>query len=309
MNAKKFGFRKKTSQKLTALGIVIIAILVAIDNWLPYSLLSHYKCPVNSQPQILRQYGAIAETIQFSVADGTQVSGWWIPAKTRSSKPPITLILLHGLGGTRQDLLEFALPLWKKGINLAAIDLRGHGNSSGEFFTYGFNEWKEVSGLIDNLQQRGAKRMAVLGISAGGVVGISAAAHDTRIHSLVTIGAFADLDQMITRRSPWLPALWRDRAKANAEQMGQFRIKDVSAIANVQKITCPILITHGTADDYILFEDGQSLYRSAPEPKMFYAIQSANHANMLWKEKQKLQTQIFNFIQANTEYDIESNTQ
>lgn len=272
----------------------IAAIGLAIDNSLPYALLSHHKFSVEPQPQIFNRYNATAELISFTTRDGAKINGWFIP--TPSPKQSQTLIILHSLGGTRQDFLEFALPLWNQGYNLALIDLRGHGSSSGEFFTYGYHEWQDVSGLIDYLEQRNVKKISVMGISAGGTVAIASAVHDPRIQSLITIGTFADLNHTIDQQVSFLPAIWRDRAKARAEDLGHFSINDVSAIANIQKVNCPIFIAHGTADTYIPFEDGQTLYRNAANPKTFYAIPNATHATMLTQEPEKLQTQILRFL-------------
>ena len=88
-------------------GVVLLGLL-AFDNWLPYSLLSHHKYAVMAQPPILDQYGAKAETFTFMTADRVEISGWFIPAKTPTQR---TIIILHTLGSNRQDMLEFGLPL------------------------------------------------------------------------------------------------------------------------------------------------------------------------------------------------------
>jgi uncharacterized protein len=276
---------------------ILIAVILGIDHWLPYSLLSHYKIPVEAQPQSLKQYDAAKEEITFKTKDGVKIAGWLIPAKARSTEQP-TLILIHGRGSNRQSLLEFALPIWQKGFNLALIDLRGHGGSEGEFFTYGYHEWQDVSGLIDDLEQRNlSKRVAVLGTSAGGVVAIAATAKDQRIRALVSVGAFAELNQTIERQSGWLPGAWREHAKGNAERMAKFRISEVAAIANIQQVRVPSLIAHGTADTYIPFEDGQQIFQSATGNKRFYGIANAVHETMLTLDRQKLQQEISDFLQ------------
>lgn len=275
---------------------LLAGLVLAIDNWLPYSLLSHHKRSVNPQPPILQQYQAIAEPIAFKTQDGMKIAGWFIPAKTNAATRP-TLILLHGLGGKREDWLDFGLPIWQQGFNLALIDLRGHGGSDGEFFTYGYHEWKDVAGVIDFLEQRKlSKQIAVMGMSAGGAVAVSSAAQDKRIRALITIGAFADLSQTIERQSQWLPGFWREHAKSKAEQMAQFQISKASAIAQIQTVECPVLIAHGTADTYIPFSDGDQIYQNARSQKTFYAIADATHADMLIKHRAQLKGQIIQFL-------------
>ena len=280
------------------LGIVIVFLpVILIDNWLPYALLSHYNYPVDSQPAIFEQFNAKVEEIKFTT-DDVDISGWWIPSPKLPSENP-TLIVLHSLGGTRQDFLTFNLPIWQQGVNLALIDMRDHGESGGKYFTYGFHERKDVSKLIDFLQKnykQAAQHIAVMGISAGGVVAISSASYDNRIQGLITISAFADLNQTIAKQVPWLPPLGRKRAIAKAEEIAKFKIAEISPINRIIKVRCPILIVHGTEDKYIPFANGKKLYRAVEGEKYFYAVEGGNHSNILDKGGEELQNRIVEFV-------------
>lgn len=174
------------------LGIILAFLpFILIDGWLPYALLSHYNHNVDSQPAIFKEFNVKVEDINFTTDDNVKISGWWIPSPKLATESP-TLIVLHSLGGTRQDFLKFNLPIWQQGFNLALIDMRSHGNSGGEYFTYGFHERRDVSQLIDFLEQHHKKavdNIAVMGISAEGAVAISSAAYDNRIQALISISA------------------------------------------------------------------------------------------------------------------------
>ncbi len=279
---------------------IIIALLpiFLIDNWLPYALLSHYNYPVDSQPAIFQEFNAKVENINFTTTDNIDISGWWIPSPKKSSENP-TLIVLHSLGGTRQDFLKFNLPIWQQGFNLALVDMRSHGKSGGEYFTYGFHERKDVSQLIDFLEtyhKEASQHIAVMGISAGGAVAISSAAYDKRIKGLVTISAFADLNKTIAKQVPWLPSFWRKRAIIKAEEIAKFSIAEISPINQIAKVNCPILIVHGTLDKYISPENGQKLYDAAKDEKHFYAVEGGNHSTVLNKGGEELQKKIVEFV-------------
>ena len=101
--------------------------------------------------------------------------------------------------------------------------MRGHGESDGEFFTYGAHEWQDVVAVIDHLAAR-SQAFVVLGASAGGAVAIRAAAEDSRIRGVITIGTFADLASTIADQTPMLPDWWWQRAIAKAEQLGDFSV-------------------------------------------------------------------------------------
>ncbi|MEM7725162.1 MAG: alpha/beta fold hydrolase [Cyanobacteria bacterium P01_A01_bin.45] len=295
----------KTYWKRFLIGILIAILpLMFIDNWLPYALLSHYNFNVDSQPTLLNKFNADLEDISFQTDDGVEISGWWIPAPKFSSDSQIlqnpTLIVLHSLGGTRQDFLNFYLPIWQKGFNLTLIDMRGHGNSGGKYFTYGFHERKDISKLIDYLQDKkqvNNQKIAIMGISAGGTVAILSANYDKRIQALVSIAAFADLDQTITKQVPWLPLFWKKRVLKKAEKIAKFKIAEISPVKQIKKLDCPIFIVHGTADKYIPFINGQKLYDAAKSEKLLYPIKDADHSTMLDKGGKELQNQIVKFLQ------------
>ena len=283
--AKPSRWRRRLIFGLAGAVFLLAAAALALDHWLPYMLLSHYKFSVDPHPKILDEHGATTEPIEFITQDGVPIRGWFIPAPpARDGRPAITMIVLHTLGRTRQDMLEFTLPFRRDGFNLALIDLRGHGESGGELFTYGAHEWRDVQGLLDWLARRpdgAGERVAVLGASSGGAVAIAAAVRDRRIRAVATIDSFADLRTVAAHQASWLPGFWLRRALAKAEHLADFRIEDASPERLACELRCPLLVAHGTADSYVPFEEGQRLYAAAGSPrKEFYEIQGAGHATM-----------------------------
>ncbi len=85
--------------------------------------------------------------------------------------------------------------------------------SEGKCFTYGFHERQDITAAIDVANAKQADQtFAILGVSAGGTVAISAAARDERIWKVVTIGTFANLGETIEAQTKWLLGELRKRA-------------------------------------------------------------------------------------------------
>ena len=180
--------------------------------------------------------------------------------------------------------------------------MRSHGVSGGEYFTYGFHERKDVSQLIDFLEKNykpSSQNIALMGISAGGAVAISSAAYDKRIQGLITISAFADLNNTIKKQVPWLPSFWRNRAITRAEEIAEVNIAEISPITQIKRVNCQILIVHGTEDRYIPFVNGKKLYDAAEGEKSFYAVEGGNHSTVLDKGGEELQEKIVEFVKDN----------
>ncbi len=269
--------------------VLPIALGLALDNGLPYALIDHANRPVEARSVLWNE--ANVETLAFQNSAGTTLAGWWVPKPNAKQ----TVILLHTLGGNRADLLDFAEPIWKAGFNLVMLDLRSHGMSEGKYFTYGFDEWKDVMAAIDTVNAKQPNQtFAILGVSAGGTVAISAAARDNRIRKVVTIGTFADLGATIETQTKWLPEGWRKRAIGRSEELANFKVSETSAKQWISQVTVPVMITHGEMDSYIPLDNGEQLFAAAKEPKVFYKIAGTNHDSML--RSLDLQREVIRFL-------------
>jgi uncharacterized protein len=261
----------------------------ALDNGLPYALIDHANRPVEARSTLWNE--AKVEMLEFQNPGGTKLSGWWVP----KSDAKQTVILLHTLGGNRSDLLDFAEPIWKAGFNLVMLDLRSHGMSDGKYFTYGFDEWKDVMAAIDTVNAKQPNQtFAVLGVSAGGTVAISSAVRDVRIRKVVTIGTFADLGATIDAQTKLLPGFWRGRAIGRSEELANFKVAETSAKRWISQVSVPVMIAHGTQDTYIPLSNGEQLFGAAKEPKIFFKIDGANHDSML--KSNDLQQEVIRFL-------------
>jgi uncharacterized protein len=273
-----------------ALALAPIALGLMLDNALPYMPIDHMNRPVEQRSQLWNE--ANLETLAFASSDGTKLAGWWVP-RSGATK---TLILLHSLGGNREDLSVFAEPIWQAGFNLVMLDMRSHGMSQGKYFTYGFHEWKDVQAAIDLVSSKQPNQtFSILGVSGGGPVAIAAAAHDQRIRKVVTIGAFADLNATIEAQTKLLPGFWRDRALGRSQELAAFNLKETSAKQWIAQVKVPVMIAHGDADTYIPFQNGEELFAAAQQPKVLYRIAGASHDTMT--RSPDLQQAVIKFLQ------------
>jgi fermentation-respiration switch protein FrsA (DUF1100 family) len=75
---------------------------------------------------------------------------------------------------------------------------------------------------------------------------------------------------------------------------------DVNAVNSVEQLQrfndTPILVMHGTEDDWIPFAQGQALYESAKEPKQFYPIEGAPHFPVLDADPEGIKKTLLDFV-------------
>ncbi|MUG45284.1 alpha/beta hydrolase [Paenibacillus woosongensis] len=107
------------------------------------------------------------------------------------SKPKATVIICHGLGGTRTDVhricLRFARALVQNGYSCLRIDLTGSGISQGEFYEFTISQSvKDIDQSIRYVQQNfGADQIHLLGFSDGAFIAYQVALQQSYIKGLI----------------------------------------------------------------------------------------------------------------------------
>ncbi len=126
--------------------------------------------------------------------DGQTIAYQIYPGKTGSTP----VILLHMLGRTRTDWDGFARWLQKNGYTVVAPDLRGHGQSSGDWKKFtddDFNKMTyDVAALKSMLENQGAdvKKLAIIGASIGANTAFNYATTDSDVATVILLSPGLD---------------------------------------------------------------------------------------------------------------------
>jgi uncharacterized protein len=222
-------------------------------------------------------------------ADGTRIAGWYIPAAGEIGPREATVVLTHGWGSNKSNMLPHAEMLRER-YNVVAFDLRGHGQSSGQITTQGVLEQHDLRAMIDWLErEKGPRQIAVLGVSMGGATAVNAAQRDRRIDALVLDSTHATLASAIQARLERagyplsVPASWAVLF-GGLVRTGH----DLSAVDPARAIArvgdTPVLVVHGGADGTMSPRDADEL-RGAAEaagvPVELRICPEAGHAAVL----------------------------
>ncbi|MDB5298747.1 MAG: prolyl oligopeptidase family protein [Phycisphaerales bacterium] len=147
--------------------------------------------------------------VSFSATDGVPLRGWWIPASRsertddRHPGPPWgeqTVIICHGFGADKAADLLLARDLVPNGYNVLAFDFRAHGESGGQFTTFGDLERRDVLGAVRWVRGNHAAqshKLFGLGESMGAAALISAAADASpEGQAIDAVAVFAPFDRL-----------------------------------------------------------------------------------------------------------------
>lgn len=225
------------------------------------------------------------EEINVLTRDGLRLNGWLVKAKPSARG---TILFLHGVGDCKIAGIPYAKLFYDNGFNTFLYDSRRHGESEGEYCTYGYYEKYDAISVIDYLGSRSDIRLGKLGIfgsSMGAAVAIQAAALDKRIVAIVAENSFATLRTIFDdyqKRMIKLPFHYlRNIVIKRSERMAQFKANEVSPLDAVSHVHLPILFIYATHDRHIDPRYSRMLYERTDEPKEIFAVDGASH-NDTW---------------------------
>lgn len=136
--------------------------------------------------------------------DGQSCAAWLYPAVGRNPAP--TVVMAHGLSGTRRDRLgAFAGRFSEAGFAALVFDHRGFGDSEGEPDRFDprrqLEDWRAAIACARSRSEADADRVATFGSSMGGGNALAAAAEDLRVRAAISQVPFIDLLRQ-AHRSP-----------------------------------------------------------------------------------------------------------
>ncbi len=188
--------------------------------------------------------------------------------------PAGTVIILPGWGTPKELRLGSALDFANHGYRVVLVDLRGQGDSSGKYITYGLIEHEDVTQLITALEARGliAGKLALYGISEGAVTALDTAAEDPRVDSVVAVEPFSSFKTAIrgvgNDFAPLISAFISnnklDKALGLADKRTHLNLADADPQARVHDIRAPVFYIAGGADDIAPAKDVKSLAADTP---------------------------------------------
>ena len=226
------------------------------------------------------------EEINVMGIDNIKLNSWLI----KSAKPARgTVIYLHGVADCKMDGIRFAKFLHDNHYNVFLIDSRRHGESEGEFCTFGYYEKFDLENAINYLQTRtdiSPGKIALFGTSMGAAIALQTAAIDTRISGVIAENSFLTLRSIFDdyqKRMIKLPFHYlRNLVIKRSELLAHFKANDVSPMESLKKIQIPIMIIYGTEDHLINHQYSVRLFSLANEPKEVFPIEGAKH-NDTWQ--------------------------
>lgn len=129
-------------------GAGLLGVLTAASWWgARFALAGGARTPLTARPE---HFGLSCEPVDFQTTDGVRLRGWFIRADPDSDR---TILLCHGWGTNKGEILKSTHRLCRRGFNLLYFDFRCCGESGGEVSSVGTLEALELVGVSSPLFQ------------------------------------------------------------------------------------------------------------------------------------------------------------
>ncbi|TLX56655.1 alpha/beta hydrolase [Stutzerimonas nosocomialis] len=228
-------------------------------------------------------YGGLPEGVEEMVLRGPNfgesqsISAWWWPA---ASEDAPAVLYLHGARWNLTGHLFRLEQLRALGFSVFAIDYRGFGQSLGDPPSEAtvYEDARIAWERMKTLQPDAGKRL-IYGHSLGGAVAVDLAAElgrearsadgEVQARGLIiesTFTTLADIATVLADTS--LPVRW-------------LLSQRFDSIDKIDQIGMPLLVVHGTQDQYVPARFSEELYEAALEPKRLLLVEGATHNNSM----------------------------
>lgn len=236
------------------------------------------------------------EAVSFQTTSGRTLRGWFLAGPRDAG-----IVLLHGIRSNRTSLVERAKFLRRQGYNVLLFDLQGHGESDGDYITFGLLEARDVKAAVKFMREtKQMSRVGVIGLSLGGAAALLA--DGAGADAIIVEAVYSTIETAIGNRlqirlgpagkylTPLLSYQLHLRLGIPADEL--------APIDHVSTIRVPILFIAGGNDRRTTEEDTQALFAKANEPKSLWIVEDGVHQDFYRKAPAEYEKRVLEFFRS-----------
>jgi pimeloyl-ACP methyl ester carboxylesterase len=274
---------------LVGTALLVGAAGAAVIGWRAYRAETALFFPARAPLSTTKEQAGITGLTDVEL--GTGVRGWYAPGRTGAS-----IVLVHGAGADRGQMLPEARALAADGFGVLLFDLPGHGESAGEVH-WAEGERQALRAALDWMAGRKeVKAIGAMGFSMGGYALAQVAGDDARVRAVVLAGTPAD----VGAQSAWhfgrygilsrLPA----RLALKRGGLGLHELQPRVAVGRLAPR--PLLLVSGSRDATVPAFLTAELFAAARDPKEQYVVEGADHGGYAAAAPGRYQARVVEFF-------------
>jgi pimeloyl-ACP methyl ester carboxylesterase len=238
------------------------------------------------------------DLVDFAVSGLGPRHGWFFPGLRGAP----TIVLCHGYGSSRGDLLTLVSALQDHQYNVFVFDFAAHGGNDG-ITTFGYRESDEVRAAVDTVAARNdvdPARIGLWGYNLGAYAALREAENDHRIRAIVLDSVYDLPGQMVKigvertglggfplmARSAEFSFTWLNYKYREDPPLS----KKLNTLAGIPKLFIE------ASDDPELADITRQMFLKAPEPRDQVMIPHGNFVSMDDNDKRDYENRVVSFF-------------
>ncbi len=197
--AKRLNPIFRFTRALLPMAVGLMVVISVFEGWLVYRVTHPRRTNYEATPshyQLFTGEGMSWTEELWDNPDGTQANGWFL----RGAPGAPAIVLSHGYGKNRAELLNLGVKLCEAGYHVLLPDLRGHGASTVSYSSLGIYEKDDLNAAINFLKSKKSgqgqslvdgNRVGVYGVSLGGYAALTAAAENPTVRVVIADSVYA----------------------------------------------------------------------------------------------------------------------
>lgn len=276
--------------------VMLLAAWATRARWLPYAIAgapNAGKTPTHLDEDDSLPASAMGGSRDLRVEVGRPAASLSVrilePAGDSATAPRGTIFVLHGIRDSKRSMGGVGEAFRRAGYRAVLVDLRGHGQSTGDWLSFGDREGRDLKEVADALAVEGvlALPLGVYGPSYGGAAALQMARRDPRVKAVVTVATYTRMRDIIPLYAERVAPRWLltnadvSAAMDRAGVLGDFHPDDADSVAAIASTTAEVLLIHGRADANIPWQQSESLQDASRSHSRLLVLEGLDHRTIM----------------------------
>ncbi len=262
---------------ISGLLLFVVAGVLLLD----WGIARMYRYQKKIHRKTPERYTIPFEEVWIPTEKGKRLYGWWMPA---GEGAPV-LVLVHGWGRNLERMMPYIRTLHPLGYSLLAFDARNHGSSSPEKYPTVWTFTQDTNAVVEYLlaeELAEPGRLGVLGLSVGGGAAINASARDSRIKSVITVGAISHPVRVMQAAfaEKHIPTVVGNFFLFYMRLRFGLDFEAIAPVNNISRSQAAIFLIHGDQDETIALAQAKSLYQAGNQEQVhLWVVPGKGHSD------------------------------
>ncbi len=216
------------------------------------------------------EYGVPAPETVTIRGEGVGLVGWYFGNPRDEA---CAVVMLHGFGGSKAEILAATPIFWERGCDLLLYDARGHGESSRAILSFGAHEREDLLRAVEWLTARTAlprSRIGLIGWSYGAATAIQGASEaGGDVAFVIADSSFSSLGDIARvqaeRQYGGWAKLFVPGALFVSSVRGGFDARDSAPVSVIADVRSPVLLVHSRQDGFTPVEHSERIFAASDQ--------------------------------------------